>query len=116
MQDYTHSCKACGKKYKACNACNEIKSFETWRSVACSMECYQLWMTLIEFNCGRITAENAKEYIDSLDLEGKELNEDIKIVMKRIDKVIAESKKEEKSVVEPVVTYRSKKNKKRNSW
>lgn len=110
MQGYTHSCKVCGKKYKACNTCNEIKSFETWRSVACCIECYQLWMTLIEFNCGRVTADQAQAYIDTLELGEKEFGEDILIVMKRIKENC--TKKEEPVVTsQPQNQFKSKKSK-----
>ncbi len=129
MQDYTHSCKVCRKKYRTCNTCNELKSFETWRNIACSMPCYQLWMTLTEFNCGRITAAHAKEYIATLDLDGKEFGEDIVIAMKKIEEAFsAESasstKKissnntleeiEENKTANATKPYRTKKSKRKN--
>lgn len=113
MQENTHICKVCRKPYKACNACNELKSFETWRSIACCMECYQVWMTLIEYNCGRVSAQEAKEYLNSLDLEGKEFGDDIRVVMRRIDKQIAEAEEEKKEQRSENFSFRSKKSKKK---
>lgn len=120
MQGYTHSCKVCGKQYKTCNACNEIKSFETWRNIACSIECYQMWMTLFEFNRGAIAAKHAKEYLATFEFAGKEFGEDVKAVLAKIDEEAAKAE-ETKVEIEPVKTlsstpnYKHKKKSKRNA-
>lgn len=40
-----HVCKNCGKAYYACEGCDKIAS---WRSVACSQECFLAYSDAIE--------------------------------------------------------------------
>lgn len=44
-----HICKnpACRKRYRACDSCNKVNH---WTNVACSVECYQEYMRLIELS------------------------------------------------------------------
>ena len=37
-------CKVCGKKYHHCEMCEQIGS---WRAVACSPECWNIWVDTV---------------------------------------------------------------------
>lgn len=37
-------CKVCGKKYHHCEKCEQIGS---WRAVACSPECWNIWVDTV---------------------------------------------------------------------
>lgn len=39
-----HICKACGKAYYACPDCDRVNS---WKSMACSPQCYQKYMQMV---------------------------------------------------------------------
>ena len=54
MAEYLNAvCKVCGKKYHHCEKCEQIGS---WRAVACSPECWNIWVDVVR---ERIAAENA---------------------------------------------------------
>ena len=46
MAEYLNAvCKICGKKYHHCEMCEQIGS---WRAVACSPECWNIWVPVVE--------------------------------------------------------------------
>jgi hypothetical protein len=49
MNKPNHICKnpSCKKEYYACNACDKTSGL-SWRSVACSPECFLIYMDLVE--------------------------------------------------------------------
>lgn len=47
MSKLNHTCKVCGKKYYACDSCDEKTVFH-WRSVACSHECFIKYMDSVD--------------------------------------------------------------------
>ena len=54
MSDYLNAeCKVCGKKYHHCAKCEQVGS---WRAVACSPECWNIWVDVVR---ERIAAEEA---------------------------------------------------------
>lgn len=54
MSEYLNAvCKVCGKKYHHCAKCEQIGS---WRAVACSPECWNIWVDVVR---ERIAAEEA---------------------------------------------------------
>lgn len=54
MTEYLNAvCKVCGKKYHHCAKCEQIGS---WRAVACSPECWNIWVDVVR---ERIAAEEA---------------------------------------------------------
>ena len=83
-----HICKnpECRKKYYACNFCDKNK---TWRSVACSFECYQKYTDLViaERSKGK-TVEVKPERTDMTEKEVDELME------RPIEEVFEETKEE----------------------
>lgn len=45
MAEYLNAvCKVCGKKYHHCDMCEQIGS---WRAVACSPECWNIWVDTV---------------------------------------------------------------------
>ena len=83
-----HICKnpECRKKYYACNYCSRTLS---WRSVACSFECYQKYTDLViaERSKGK-TIEVKPERTDMTEKEVDELME------RPIEEVFEETKEE----------------------
>ena len=83
-----HICKnpECRKKYYACNFCDKNR---TWRSVACSFECYQKYTDLViaERSKGK-TIEVKPERTDMTEKEVDELME------RPIEEVFEETKEE----------------------
>ena len=83
-----HICKNpdCRKKYYACNFCDKNR---TWRSVACSFECYQKYTDLViaERSKGK-TVEVKPERTDMTEKEVDELME------RPIEEVFEETKEE----------------------
>ena len=83
-----HICKnpECRKKYYACNFCDKNR---TWRSVACSFECYQKYTDLViaERSKGK-TVEVKPERTDMTEKEVDELME------RPIEEIFEETKEE----------------------
>lgn len=65
MSEYLNAvCKVCGKKYHHCAKCEQIGS---WRAVACSPECWNIWVDVVR---ERIAAEEAaKEPVAEAQIE-----------------------------------------------
>lgn len=66
-------CAMCGKLYEACNHCEEIAQkymrqygYAPWRTVACSVECYQLYDIVRRYGFGKITKAEAYELISGI--------------------------------------------------
>lgn len=57
MAEYLNAvCKVCGKKYHHCEKCEQIGS---WRAVACSPECWNIWVDTVRAR--KATEAAAKE-------------------------------------------------------
>lgn len=57
MSEYLNAvCKVCGKKYHHCAKCEQVGS---WRAVACSPECWNIWVDVVRERIA--TEEAAKE-------------------------------------------------------
>lgn len=80
-----HWCVICGKGYHACDSCNQIKSFTPWRTLTDTIEHYQIFSVLQEFNNGIIDKDKAKEMLESFDLSEKDtFKESARIVLDKI--------------------------------
>lgn len=69
------TCSVCGKKYHMCSDCSEVKSFTPWRTVACSTECYKIYLVLSNFNNGFINKAETKEQLSNCNLSNLDLFE-----------------------------------------
>ena len=109
-------CICCGEKYNYCPDCSRAdKLAPTWKSQFCSEDCMSLFMTLTRYNMSRLTKDEAKEIISSLNL--KPIDAYASCVQRDYDKIMFEEKKPKRGkrieitpideaieqVVEPVV-------------
>lgn len=83
-----HICKnpECKKKYYACNFCDRSNS---WRSVACSFECYQKYTDLVIAE--RSKGETIEVKPERTDMTEKEVDE---LLKRPIEEVLEETKEE----------------------
>lgn len=86
-----HICKnpSCRKHYYACNYCTRTLN---WRSVACSLECYQKYMDLVieERSKGK-SIDTVPERTDMTDTEVKALmNKPVEIVLNETKEALKE--------------------------
>lgn len=54
------TCAICGKEYYVCNTCRDTKIFKPWRTIADSIDCYKIYMTIYDYRAGKISKEEAK--------------------------------------------------------
>lgn len=60
MSEYLNAeCKVCGKKYHHCMKCEQIGS---WRAVACSPECWNIWVDIVRERIA--SEESSKNTVD----------------------------------------------------
>lgn len=68
-----HHCIICGKSYKFCDSCRNIRSFTPWRTIACSAECYQAYMIILACQRNKEDEEMFKHLREIVDvIEAKE--------------------------------------------
>lgn len=83
-QELNATCDICGKPYRVCNSCKEVKSFTPWRTVTDTMQHYIIFLVLSEYTKTK-NKEKAKEELSKCDLsELDTFNENIKTVIKEI--------------------------------
>ena len=83
-----HICKnpECRKKYYACNFCDKNR---TWRSVACSFECYQKYTDLVIAE--RSKGKTIEVKPERTDMTEKEVDE---LLKRPVEEVLEETKEE----------------------
>ena len=64
-------CLICGKGYHVCNTCRDIKQFRPWRTIVDTINCYNIYSTLSEYNGKIIDKAEAKEQLERCDLSEK---------------------------------------------
>lgn len=52
-----HKCIICGQEYYHCNDCDKMQTFTPWRRVACSVECYQVYLGWLMYREGELDIE-----------------------------------------------------------
>lgn len=67
-KEINHWCVICGKGYHACDSCNEIKSFTSWRSLTDTIEHFKIFTILKDYNNKLISANEAKKLLSGIDL------------------------------------------------
>lgn len=83
-QELNATCDICGKPYRVCNSCKEVKSFTPWRTVTDTMQHYLIFLALSEYTKTK-DKEKAKEELSKCDLsELDTFNENIKTVIREI--------------------------------
>lgn len=77
MKEYLNAkCSICGIRYHICNSCANTKSFTPWRTIACSANCYKIFMALSAYTNGLATKEETRDILKSSDLTYFEMFED----------------------------------------
>lgn len=90
-------CDICGRPYKVCRTCKEIKEFIPWRTVTDTLQHYQIFLVLSEYTKTK-DKEEAKERLSNCDLSDLEtFNERVKTVIKEIIEE-PENKSQKKSI------------------
>ncbi len=63
-----HVCLICGKPYRACQSCENVKSFQPWRTITDTLTCYKIFLILNSYSNGYTNRTEAKEQLSSCDL------------------------------------------------
>lgn len=94
VSDYLNTtCTICGTKYHVCGSCANAKTFKPWRTIACSINCYKIFMALNSYTNGYATKEETRTILEELDLSNLEtLEENIKASIQEILREKAELK------------------------
>ena len=86
-EKYNATCTICGKPYKICRTCQEIKSFTPWRTITDTLQHYTLFLVLSEYSRTKDKAK-AKDELSKCDLSEKESFKDS--VKNMIDEIMKE--------------------------
>lgn len=41
------NCVVCGREYETCAYCEQVRTYTPWRVIACSPECYQVYLAYL---------------------------------------------------------------------
>lgn len=81
-----HKCLICGEEYYCCNDCSNMRDFTPWRRTACSIECFQTYLTFVDYEAGKLTKEQFKDALLGNEMDKKHIATDFKKV---VDDVLA---------------------------
>ena len=99
MAKSNRTCLCCRSKYTYCPSCSRADALKPrWHSEFCSETCKDLWQSLVKFNMGIFTKEEAKDIISELEL--KPLDSYAACVQRDYAKIMVKPKRAKK--VEPV--------------
>lgn len=62
-------CQTCGKAFTPCASCAKKNSVQHWRANCDTPECYQVFITALDFRDGHITKQEVKERLSGFDLD-----------------------------------------------
>lgn len=68
MERKLRRCAVCGNEYRFCPRCNEDKDKPLFYFTFCSENCRSIYCVTSEYENGRLSAINAKEQLDKLNL------------------------------------------------
>lgn len=71
-----HWCVLCGAGYHSCDLCNSQKTFTPWRTLTDTLEHFQIFMILKDYNNRRIDRKEAVELLSAFDLSDRETYKD----------------------------------------
>lgn len=98
-EQYNAKCDICGKPYKVCRSCQEIKSFQAWRTVTDTLPHYIIYLTLVEYSRTKDKSK-AKEELLKCDLSEKDnFNDNIKSVINEIFEEELKTEDKSKTVI-----------------
>ena len=103
MKQHNHHCIVCDTGYHFCDDCSKINSFTPWRTIACSIECYQAHLAWLEYRDINHDAKKFAEMIDYCGIDQTKMHEALRTVYaKGLEEkgVKAEAKTEDKANTE----------------
>ena len=65
-QRKSHFCKICGVNYESCDYCEEVRTFESWRSLCCTQQHYQVYSAINMLREGIMTKLEAIDYLNRI--------------------------------------------------
>ena len=65
-------CRICGQGYHRCNSCEHLETFNSWRAVADTQNCYKIYTTLYLLTLGKISETEAYNDLSECDLSNLE--------------------------------------------
>lgn len=80
-------CRCCGKEYKVCPTCAEVKVYKPWRIICDTAPHYQVWLITSNFQKGIIDKATAKAQLDGVKLDKGEIATFIPAVCELIEKI-----------------------------
>lgn len=90
MAEYLNTtCSICGKKYHVCADCSTTTSYTPWRKIACSTDCYKIFMAIQAYTNGYATKAETRDKICTCDLSRLDTFQD------NIQNIIRELQKED---------------------
>lgn len=95
-------CSICGNPYHMCISCKDSMKLHPWKIHCCSSECYKTFQIVKGFNNGVYTKEEAREKFKNVDLSN------LKDFVPHIKKIVKDILKEEKTIVEKMVSPKKK--------
>lgn len=102
MAHLNKKCICCSTRYSHCPDCSRADALKpSWASEFCSEPCATLWLTLTRFGMNRLTKDEAKSIISSLDL--KPIDSYVACVQRDYAKVIDSDKKDDIEIDETVI-------------
>lgn len=92
------TCAICGKRYRVCNSCLEQKTFQPWRKVVDTSECFKIYSALHGYT---ITGDKdaAREELQQCDLKHKDTF--IPKIRADIDEILSTPQRNNKTLSKP---------------
>lgn len=83
-------CRTCGKEYKVCPTCAEIRTYTPWRTICCTADHYKIWLAVEQYRKGVIDKKTAKEQLCTIGFNNDESATFIPAVQDIIKDILAE--------------------------
>lgn len=101
---YQRQCICCGNKYSYCPGCSEFKGQPTWRLTFDTDECRTLYKVFESYSAKTVSAEEAKNMIDKMNLSNGLLDKIHPILKKNLNEINEKTKvvvvKEKPTIIE----------------
>lgn len=105
-------CRICGKKYKVCPSCENVKSRTPWRVITDTAPHYQVWLIMRQYQTGLLDKATARKMLLQTDILENEVANFIPSVQEFIASINQVSDIADTSVVSNIESNAAEKNKK----
>lgn len=78
------TCIICGEKYKTCLSCKREMSIKPWRSIVDKISCYELFLTLSQYNNGYTSEEQARKQLEKIKYDKDSLIDPVRLDVEKI--------------------------------